>query len=302
MFSNASNFVQGVDLSFAIILGISVFFLVSITAVMIYFVIRYNRKRNPTASNIHGNNRLEIIWTVIPTILVLVMFFFGWMGYKPMRSVPKDAIPIKAYGQMWKWSFEYANGKMSDTLFIPKDKAVKLDLISRDVLHSFYIPAFRIKEDVVPGRENMLWFVGQEEGNYNIFCAEYCGDRHSYMLGKVSVLPETDYNRWYNEIKVSTDHPGLAAMKKNACVTCHSLDGTRIVGPSFKGIWGKKETVITNDAEREITIDEAYIKHSIQEPNADVVKGFNKGLMISYKDIVSEKEMNDIIEYIKTLK
>ena len=302
MFSNASNFVQGVDLSFAIILGISVFFLVSITAVMIYFVIRYNRKKNPTASNIHGNNRLEIIWTVIPTILVLVMFYFGWMGYKPMRSIPKDAIPIKVYGQMWKWSFEYANGKMSDTLFIPKDKAVKLDLISRDVLHSFYIPAFRIKEDVVPGRENKLWFIGQEEGQYNIFCAEYCGDRHSYMLGKVSVLPESEYTRWYNDTTASADHPGLVVLKKNACISCHSLDGSKIVGPSFKGVWGMTETVITNDAEREITIDEAYIKRSIQEPNADVVKGYNKGLMISYKDLVSEKEINDIIEYIKTLK
>jgi len=302
MFSNASNFVQGVDLSFAIILGISVFFLVSITAVMIYFVIKYNRKRNPTASNIHGNNRLEIIWTVIPTILVLVMFYFGWMGYKPMRSVPKDAIPIKAYGQMWKWSFEYANGKMSDTLFVPKDKPVKLDLISRDVLHSFYIPAFRIKEDVVPGRENMLWFIGQEEGQYNIFCAEYCGDRHSYMLSKVSVLPESEYTRWYNDTTASADHPGLVVLKKNACISCHSLDGSKIVGPSFKGVWGMTETVITNDAEREITIDEAYIKRSIIEPNADVVKGYNKGLMISYKDLVSEKEMNDIIEYIKTLK
>jgi cytochrome c oxidase subunit II len=302
MFSNASNFVQGVDLSFAIILGISVFFLVSITAVMIYFVIRYSRKRNPIASNIHSNDRLEIIWTVIPTILVLIMFYFGWTGYKPMRTIPEDAIPIKAYAQMWKWSFEYDNGKLSDTLFVPKDKAVKLDLISRDVVHSFYIPAFRVKEDVVPGKENKLWFIGQEEGEYNIFCAEYCGDRHSYMLSKVSVIPEADYNKWYNTISVSTDHPGLAVMKKNACTTCHSLDGTKIIGPSFKGIWGKTETVVTDNKEREITIDEAYIRHSIIEPNADVVKGFNKGLMISYKDLVSEKEMNDVIEYIKTLK
>jgi cytochrome c oxidase subunit II len=302
MFSNASNFVQGVDLSFAIILGISIFFLVSITAVMIYFVIKYNRKRNPNASNFQGNNKLEVIWTIIPTLLVLVMFYFGWMGYKPMRTVPKDAIPIKVYGQMWKWSFEYANGKMSDTLFVPKDKPVKLDLISRDVLHSFFIPAFRIKEDVVPGRQNKLWFIGQEEGEYNIFCAEYCGDRHSYMLGKVSVLPVDKYTRWYNDTTASADHPGLIVMKKNACITCHSLNGTKIIGPSFKGIWGKKETVVTNDQEREITIDEAYIKHSIIEPSADVVKGYNKGLMISYKDLVSEKEMNDIIEYIKTLK
>ena len=302
MFSNASNFVRGVDLSFAIILGVSVFFLVSITAVMIYFVFRYNRKKNPTASNIHGNDKLEVIWTIIPTILVLVMFYFGWMGYKPMRSIPKDAIPVKVYGQMWKWSFEYANGKLSDTLFIPKDKPVKLDLISRDVLHSFYIPAFRVKEDVVPGRENKLWFIGQEEGTYNIFCAEYCGDRHSYMLGKVSVLPETEYTRWYNDTTASTDHPGLVVLKKNACITCHSLDGTKIIGPSFKGIWGKTETVVTGDQEREITVDEAYIQRSMHEPNADVVKGFNKGLMISYKDLVSEKEMKDIIEYIKTLK
>jgi cytochrome c oxidase subunit 2 len=302
MFSNASNFVHGVDLTFVIILGISVFFLVSITAVMIYFVFRYNRKRNPNASHIHGNNKLEVIWTVIPTLLVLVMFYFGWMGYKPMRSAPKDAIPIKVYGQMWKWNFEYANGKMSDTLYVPKDKAVKLDLISRDVVHSFYIPAFRIKEDVVPGRENKLWFIGQEEGQYNIFCAEYCGDRHSYMLGKVSVLPESEYTRWYNDTRISADHPGLAVLKKNACVSCHSLDGSKIVGPSFKGIWGKTETVITNETERNILIDEAYVMQSIREPNADVVKGFNKGLMISYKDLVSEKEMNDIIEYIKTLK
>jgi cytochrome c oxidase subunit II len=302
MFSNASNFVQGVDLSFAIILGISVFFLVSITAVMIYFVIRYSRKRNPIASNIHSNDRLEIIWTVIPTLLVLIMFYFGWTGYKPMRTIPEDAIPIKVYGQMWKWSFEYANGKLSDTLFVPKDKAVKLDLISRDVLHSFYIPAFRVKEDVVPGKENKMWFIGQEEGEYNIFCAEYCGDRHSYMLAKVSVLPEADYTKWYNTITASTDHPGLAVMKKNACISCHSLDGTKIIGPSFKGIWGKTETVITDNTEREIIVDEAYIRHSLIEPNADVVKGFNKGLMISYKDLVSEKEMNDVIEYIKTLK
>jgi cytochrome c oxidase subunit 2 len=170
------------------------------------------------------------------------------------------------------------------------------------VLHSFYIPAFRVKEDVVPGKESKLWFIGQEEGSYNIFCAEYCGDRHSYMLSKVVVMPETEFTKWFNDTTKSADHPGLLVLKKNACISCHSLNGTKIVGPSFKGVWGKKEIVITGDAEREITIDEAYIKHSMVEPNADIVKGFNKGLMISYKDLVSEKEMNDIIEYIKTLK
>jgi cytochrome c oxidase subunit 2 len=202
---------------------------------------------------------------------------------------------------MWSWNFEYPNGKTADTLVVPKDKAVKLDLISRDVLHSLYIPAFRIKEDVVPGKNNKMWFIGQIEGEYDIFCAEYCGDRHSYMLSKVHVLPEQDYERWYNDTAVSADHPGLAVLKKNACLSCHSLDGTRLVGPSFKGIWGKQEMVITGKEEHEIVINEDYIKKSVYEPNADVVKGFNQGLMISYKDLVSEQEIASITGYLKTL-
>jgi cytochrome c oxidase subunit 2 len=301
MFSDASNFVTGVDTTFAIILGASVFFLVAITAVMIYFVIRYNKKRNPKSVDIHENRKLEIIWTAIPTLLVLVMFYFGWTGYRPMRSIPKDAIHIKAYGQMWSWQFEYANGKSSDTLVVPLNKAVALDLISRDVVHSLYIPAFRIKEDVVPGDHNKMWFIGQKEGDFNIFCAEYCGDRHSYMLSKVVVVPENEYTAWYNDTTASADHPGLAVLKKNACVSCHSLDGTRIVGPSFKGIWGHEVTVITDGKERNVVVDEDYVKRSVQDPNADVVKGFNPGLMISYKDILSEDDIKNIIEYLKTL-
>ncbi|MCD4732338.1 MAG: cytochrome c oxidase subunit II [Bacteroidales bacterium] len=301
MFSNASNFVDGVDLSFAVILGISVFFLVAITAVMIWFVIKYNRKRNPTAVNIDGNHKLEIIWTVIPTLLVLVMFYFGWMGYKPMRDFPKDSIEVKAIAQMWSWNFEYPNGKISDTLVVPIDKAVTLNLESRDVLHSLYIPAFRIKEDVVPGADNKMWFIGQELGDYNILCAEYCGDRHSYMMSKVYVIPETDYTTWVND-KSSADHPGLQVLKKNACTSCHSLDGSKLIGPSFKGVWGITETVITDGTERQILVDKEYVKNSVYDPNADVTKGYNQGLMISYKDLVNEEDINHIIEYLKTLK
>jgi len=301
MFSNASNFVDGVDLSFAIILGASVFFLVAITVVMIWFVIKYNRKRHPIPGSVKENHKLEIIWTVIPTILVLIMFYYGWMGYKPMREFPEDSIEVKAIAQMWSWNFEYPNGKVSDTLVVPIDKAVTLDLVSRDVLHSLYIPAFRIKEDVIPGVENKMWFIGQELGDYNILCAEYCGDRHSYMMSKVYVLPEADYTKWVND-KSSAEHPGLQVMKKNACLSCHSLDGSRIIGPSFKGVWGITETVVTEGAERQITVDEAYVKNSIYDPNADITLGYNQGLMISYKDLVTEDEIVDIIEYLKTLK
>jgi len=301
MFSNASNFVEGVDISFVVILGISVFFLVAITFVMVWFVIRYNRKRNSKPGKVKENHKLEIIWTVIPTILVLIMFYYGWMGYKPMRDFPKDAIQVKAIGQMWSWNFEYANGKVSDTLVVPKDKAVVLDLISRDVLHSLYIPAFRLKEDVIPGVENKMWFIGQELGDYNILCAEYCGDRHSYMLSKVYVVPEDEYTTWYNDT-TSSDHPGLQVIKRNACISCHSLDGSKLIGPSFKGVWGITETVVTDGVEREIVVNEEYVKKSIYEPNADVTKGYNPGLMIPYKDLISEEEANDIIEYLKTLK
>jgi cytochrome c oxidase subunit 2 len=300
--NGASNFVEGVDLTFIIILGISVFFLVGITTVMIYFVIRYSRKRNPKATQIEGNNKLEIIWTVIPTILVLIMFYYGWLGFRPMRQVPDNAIPLKAYGMMWSWQFEYPNGKKSAELVVPLNQPVKLDLISRDVLHSLYIPAFRIKEDVVPGKDNYMWFTAQQEGEYDLFCAEYCGDRHSYMISKVRVLPEIEYNAWLAASDIPADeHPGLTVLKQNGCIACHSLDGSKIVGPSFKGIYGHEVEVITNGQERTLTVDDEYIKSSIYEPNADVVKGFNPGLMISYKEQLTEEDVAKIVEYIKTL-
>lgn len=303
MNSGASNFVEGVDLSFYIILGISAVFLVGITFTMIWFVIRYRRTKNPKATNIKGNNSLEIIWTVIPTILVLVMFWYGWIGYKPMREVPEDAMVIKAYGQMWSWSFEYEDGRRHEELVVPLNKAVKLDLISHDVLHSLYIPAFRIKEDLVPGRDNYMWFEALEVGEYDIYCAEYCGDRHSYMLSKVKVLPQAEYDTWYAEkLGKSDDPPGLVLLKQNACISCHSLDGTEIVGPTFKGVFGRKEIIVTDGKEREIIVDEEYIRKSMFEPNADLVKGYNPGLMISYKETFNEDEMDQIIEYLKTLK
>jgi cytochrome c oxidase subunit 2 len=301
--SGASNFVQGVDLTFIIILGISAFFLVGITAVMIYFVIRYSRKRNPKATNIEGNTKLEVLWTAIPLILVLIMFYYGWVGYRPMRQVPEGAVPVKAIGQMWSWSFEYPNGKKSSELVVPLNKPVKLDLFSRDVLHSLYIPAFRIKEDVVPGKDNYMWFTALELGEYDLFCAEYCGERHSYMLSKVKVLTENEYELWLTKSDIPADeHPGLTILKQNGCIACHSLDGTKIVGPSFKGIYGHEADVITDGKERKVMVDDAYILKSIYEPNADVVKGYNPGLMISYKQQVSEDDVKKITEYIKELK
>lgn len=308
MEAKASTFVQGVDTAFIVILGISLFFLVAITATMIYFVIRYNRKRNPRSKDVKDNVRLEILWTAIPTLLVLVMFWYGWIGYTPMRRVPEGALTIKATGRMWSWSFEYENGKQSEFLIVPAGKPVKLNLYSPDVLHSLYIPAFRIKEDVVPGINNVMWFQSDKPGEYDILCAEYCGLRHAYMLSKVIVKPLDEYLEWYNApadttSTASVEPLGLQVLKRNACLSCHSQDGSVIVGPTFKGLWGSEHTVIDENGKKmKITVDEEYIKSSIYEPNKQIVEGYNKGLMVSYKDAISEEELRQIVEYLKTLK
>lgn len=300
---NASNFVEGVDFTLYLILGVSIFFLVGITVVMVYFLFRYSKKRNPVATNIEHDNRLEIIWTVIPTILVVIMFYYGWANYKPMLSAPKGAIEIDAVAQMWKWTFIYPDGKQADSLVVPKDQPVKLNLISKDVNHALYIPAFRIKQDVVPGVDNMMWFTGQLKGTYDILCAEYCGQMHSYMLTTVSVVEQSDYDIWLvTEPDTSNEHPGLTLLKRNACLSCHTQDGSRLVGPSFKGIFGKTETVVINGNDTEIVVDRDYIIESIKDPNAAIVKGYQTGLMISYSETISDEDINHIIDYLETLK
>lgn len=307
--TQASNFVKGVDLTFLVILGISFFFLIFLTILMLVFIYKYNRKRHPVAKQIEGSTKLEIVWTVIPLLLTLLMFYFGWAGYKPMTKVPDDAMEVTVYGRMWNFSFEYDNGKRTDTLYLPKNKPVKLNLVAMDVLHSLYIPAFRVKQDMVPGKENnFMWFEPQREGTYELYCAEYCGLQHSYMYSYVKVLEDTAFQSWIADttqvMAENIDSPtatGKRIMQNIGCFACHSLDGSRLVGPSFKGIWGEEITVVTDGEERQVTVDEEYIRRSIYEPNADVVEGFNKGLMLSYEGQLSEEDVNNIIEYLKTV-
>lgn len=192
------NIAEQVDTTFFIIVGISFFFLVVVAIFMIYFAIKYSKKRNTVPANITGNTKLEILWTVIPTILVLVMFFSGYAGFKNMRNAPEDSFVVKVIGRMWVWNFEYDNGKKSDTLYVPLGRPVKMEITSADVNHSFYIPGYRVKEDAIPGRKNYLWFQPVSIGSYNIECAEYCGLNHSAMYSKVVVMPDADFQKWYN--------------------------------------------------------------------------------------------------------
>lgn len=196
MIAEASNFVHSVNGTFFFIVAVCVFFLVLITGLMLFFVFKYNAKKNKKAKNIHGNMPLEVLWTVVPTILVLIMFWLGWTGYKAMRDAPKDSMVVDVYAQMWNWSFKYPNGVTTDTLYVPLDKPIKVMLHSRDVDHSFYVPAFRVKEDVIPSRHNSAWFKPERIGTFDVFCAEYCGLRHSYMYSAVVVMKPDKFNSW----------------------------------------------------------------------------------------------------------
>ncbi len=310
--SNASNFVHGVDTAFMVILGIAFLFLIGLTVVMLYFVYKYNKKRHPKAEQIEGSTKLEIIWTVVPFLITMFMFYYGWAGWKPMNKPPKDAMEITVYGRMWNFSFEYDNGRRTDTLFLPKDRPVKLNLVAMDVIHSLYIPAFRVKQDMVPGKENnFMWFEPQKEGTYELFCAEYCGLQHSYMYTYVEVMPELDFDTWLADTTsvsasvAEVESPaatGKRIMQNIGCFACHTVDGTKLVGPTFKGIWGETQTVTTGREERQLTVDEEYIKRSIFDPNADIVDGFQKGLMVTYEGQLSEEDVDNIIEYLKTVK
>jgi len=310
--TQASNFVQGVDLAFLVVLGISFFFLIALTVVMIYFIYKYNNKRHPVATQIHGSTVLEIVWTVIPFLLTMVMFYYGWAGWNTMQKPPKDAMEVTVIGRMWNFSYEYENGRRTDTLFLPKDQAVKLNLKAMDVLHSFYIPAFRVKQDMVPNKENnFMWFIPQRVGIYEIFCAEYCGLQHSYMYSSVKVMEDSDFKTWIADttqiaasasVAASPGATGKKIMQNIGCFACHTIDGTKLVGPSFKGIWGEEQSVVTGKETRKVLVDEEYIKRSIYDPNADVVEGYMKGLMVSYNGQLSEDDIASIIEYLKTVK
>lgn len=306
---NASTFVSEVDSAFLFIFGVALFFLFAITAVLIYYIIRYRQSKNPKATHIEGSTKLEIIWTVVPTILVLVMFSYGWSGWKSQTEIPDDAIPVKAIARMWSFAFEYENGLVTDTLIVPKDRAIKLDLEAQDVIHSIYIPAFRLKQDMVPGKKSSIWFESERIGTYEIFCAEYCGLRHSYMMSGVKVIEGAEFDKWMEENKSIEEAnkgtnkrlAGVSVLRKYGCNACHTIDGSKLVGPSYKGILGSMRTVITDGKEREVFGDEEYIRRSIYEPNADVVKGYDQGLMLSYKDQITEEELQHLIEYFKSL-
>jgi cytochrome c oxidase subunit 2 len=312
---NASSAAGKVDSVFLFILALSVVVLVSITFVMVYFVIKYSRKRHPKGEDIEGNALLEIVWTVTPVVLFLAMFYYGWTNFGYMRNVPRDAMVITVTARQWAWSFTYPNGKHTAELFLALDKPVKTELRSLDVIHGFYIPAFRIKEDVVPGKQNYTWFTPIQLGTFDIECTVICGVNHANMLSKVVVVPVREFESWYfgddsaplpGRSKAAApaaalpDNPATAILKTKSCLTCHSLDGSVMVGPTFKGLYGQKEIVTDpNGREHEITVEDSYLAKSIQNPMEEILKGYPPAMP---PVPLSDVELKQVIEFIKSWK
>ena len=303
----ASSTVAGqIDWLFEVMVWISAIVAIGVLGAMIMFCLKYraaSREANevPEPSSDH-NTTLEITWSVIPLIVTIALFVWGFKGFVDLKTVPKDSLEIHVTGQKWKWLFEYPNGLVDDTLHVPVDTNVRLVINAVDVLHAVFIPNFRVKQDAVPGRYTDLWFKATETGTFPIECAEYCGTSHSDMLSTVVVHPPGGYEKYLEKAIIEFDakpalERGQITFKKQGCDVCHSTDGSTKVGPSWKGLFGKQEALTSGT----IAVDENYIRESILDPQAKLVQGFPPS-MPTFKGKLRDSEIEGLIAYIKSLK
>jgi len=297
-----------VDGALIYILAMSVLLLFLIVFFMIYFVVRYRASRNPVPSELPESPIIEAIWVIVPTLLVTTMFIYGLTGFTFLRAAPPDSLSVKVYARQWSWLFEYPNGKRSPDLVAPLGKNIRCELIAMDVIHGLYVPAFRIQEDAVPGIPTYAWFNASSLGSYYILCSQYCGRKHSAMIAKLIVVPPDQFDLWMQGKQISFGGsqnanmpPGQRLLFERGCVSCHSLDGNKMAGPTFKGLFGSQVHVATSGVERTIVADSAYIRKSIVDPAADVVDGFPNTMPPS-RDILSDSEIDRIIAFVKGLK
>jgi len=270
---------------------------------MIYFALKYKRRtNNDKTAYISHNAFLEFLWSFVPLVIFVVVFAWGWSVYHKMRTFPNDSLEVHVVAKQWAWDFQYKSGKVTTNEFVvPAKVPVKLIMSSKDVLHSFYIPSMRIKQDIIPGRYTALGFNADKTGEYQVFCTEYCGTAHSSMLAKMKVVPLEEYEKWLQEKEegLSLAQKGEKLFNSKGCVACHSTDGSAKVGPTWKGLWGAARELADGS---KASADENYLREAIVSPNAKVVKGFAAGIMPTFQGQVTEDEMTAFIEYIKGLK
>ena len=300
---NASTAAEGSDQMFYVCLGLSAFFFFAITGIVIYFVVKYRHrpghKAEPSSSH---NDTLEITWTVIPTIICVFLFLYGWRNYLVLTTPPQRAVEIQVLAQKWNWTFTQPNGYQDANLHVPVNTPVRLVMTAKDVLHSFYVPAFRIKQDVVPRRYTYAWFEATKPGTYRLDCAEYCGTDHSQMKRVVVVHKPGEYEKYLADADANsaTKPPaelGAALYAQKGCNSCHTVDGSPRVGPSWKGQFGL--TITLSDGSKQL-VDENYIRRSILDPQAQARPGFPNS-MPSFEGQLKEKEIAGLIAYYKSL-
>lgn len=308
--TQGSEIAKNVDSLYSFLLIVSLIACVIVIGGMIYFAVKYKRRSNhDKTAYISHDTRLEILWSVIPLIIFLFVFAWGWVIYHDMRTVPKDALEIQVTGQQWSWTAEYKNGVKSGVIIVPVKRDIRLVLNAVDVLHSLYIPSFRVKQDVVPGRYTMLWFRPEVMGEFHVFCAEYCGTSHSGMITKLKVVSQEDFDKWLIEEADSATLPLAVQGKKtfeNRCTICHYSDqeGNKI-GPSLAHFYGKKNRELQSGGT--VDVDENYLRESILNPSAKIAAGGDfasngRSKMSEFQGQLSEREILGLIEFIKSIK
>jgi cytochrome c oxidase subunit 2 len=312
-----SNHAASLDNLYLFLTAVCAVSFVLVIGAMVYFMWKYKKRGDDDkTSPLTHNGRLEFAWSAIPAVFLMLFFIWGELDFIKLSAPPADAIDIRVTGQKWYWTIEYPgrpvastvevlDGEIAPLLIVPLGQPVRLLMTSKDVLHSFYIPAFRVKKDVVPGRYSSVWFEPIIEGTFPVFCTEYCGDEHSSMLAVVKVVKPEEYEAAVIAATTLVQGEGQTleafgekVYKSFACNSCHNTDTTVKVGPGFGGVFGKTETLTDGSAQ---TVDENYIRESIYTPNAKVVSGFTPQ-MPSFAGQINDDQMNAVIAYIKSLK
>lgn len=301
-----------VDDLYNVIMLLSIVGFFGLMGVMTYFIVRYHKSNNDKSAYIPHNALAETIWTVIPTIIFVATAVWGLWAFYETEKVPENAMVVKVTGKQWMWEFGYTNDAgydftVPEVMYIPIDTPIVTDMTSTDVIHSFYVPSFRVKRDTVPGMRSKVTFTATKLGDFQIFCTEFCGASHSKMRGVVRVVTKERFNRWLNyEVEqkkfLAEAKPwqrGSKLFSSKGCTSCHAVDDKVVIGPGLKGLYGKNREFESGSP---VQANAEYIRESILNPQAKIVRGYTAAKMNSFAGQLSETEIDDIIAYIKTLK
>ena len=297
----ASTMAPRVDALYLFLVGLTAFMTILIAALVVIFMIKFKRRDpNSIGARIHGGMALEIIWSIIPLFIVLGIFVWATGIFFDIARPPAETMNIYATGKQWMWKFQHLDGQREiNELHVPVGRKVKMIMTSEDVIHDLYVPAFRVKADVIPGRYSHIWFEATKAGEYHLFCAEYCGTQHSGMIGKVVVMEPDDFQAWLSGgvQEGSLASAGSKLFQDLACNTCHRPDAQGR-GPVLQNLFGKTVTLASGE---NVVVDEAYIRESILTPSQKVTAGFQP-TMPTFQGLVSEEGILQLIEYVKSLK